>query len=59
MNQEFTFIEDKQYFKNLFSTLGGIGSNIDLFDFQPPELKRKEFNKIRNKIYDELTKYMV
>jgi len=56
MNQKFTYIEDDLYFENLFSSLGGISSNMKLFDFRPLEVKRKEFNKIRNNIHDELTR---
>ena len=56
MNPKFKFIEDEQYFESLFSTLGGIASNMDLFDFRLPEVKRKEFNKIRNGVHEELTK---
>ena len=51
---DFEFSEDREYFDRCFTCWGGLDSRMDLFDFRDPELKRKEFEKIRNKVFEEL-----
>ncbi len=51
---DFEFSEDREYFDRCFTCWGGLDSRMDLFDFRDPELKRKEFDKIRNKVFEEL-----
>ena len=50
----FEFKEDEEHFASLLEVIGGLDENRCLFDFRSPDLKRKEFNKIRNKIFQEL-----
>lgn len=54
MTDSFSNKEDKDYFDSLFQDFGGLPKNIDLFDFREPQIKRKEFNKIRSKIFQDL-----
>ena len=46
----FKYEDDKQYFVEL---LGDFYSEL-FFDFRLPEIKRKEFKKIRNRFYENL-----
>ena len=46
----FKYEDDKQYFLEL---LGNFYSEL-FFDFRLPKIKRKEFKKNRNKIYENL-----
>ena len=50
----FEYIEDKIFFQLLFKDFGGLEKNYDLFDSSDPLLKRKAFNKIRNKTFYKL-----
>ena len=51
---DFEFKEDEQHFVSLFLLIGGLEGNRCLFDFRPPDLKRKEFNKIRHTVFQKL-----
>ena len=50
----FEYKEDKIFFQRLFKDFGGLKKNYDLFDSSDPLLKRKEFNKIRDKTFHKL-----
>ena len=50
----FEFKEDEEHFASLLEVIGGFDENRCLFDFGSPDLKRKEFNKIRNSIFQDL-----
>lgn len=54
MNYCFENPEDEKFFDGLFEERGGIEFNLHHFDFRSPAEKRKEFNKIRNNIFNEL-----
>ena len=54
MKLDFEFREDEKYFSILFDTVGGIEANYFLLDFRDPSLKRTEFNKIRNSVFQKL-----
>ncbi len=53
---EFEFEEDRKFFENLI--LGSKDDSLEdysmLFDFRHKEIKRREFNKIRNQVFKEL-----
>ena len=56
---DFHYLEDKKYFINLLAK--GDEERFEkesrcLFDFRSPQIKRDEFNKIRNKVLKELIK---
>lgn len=53
MTDSFSNKEDKDYFDSLFQDFGGLSKNINLFDFRESQIKRKEFNKIRSKIFQD------
>jgi 5-methylcytosine-specific restriction endonuclease McrA len=54
----FEFIADKNFFEELF--LKDRNDTFEkyqtLFDFRPPSIKRQEFYRVRNTIYNELLK---
>jgi 5-methylcytosine-specific restriction endonuclease McrA len=50
----FEYPEDERAFNERLSDCGGIENNRDLFDFRDPLKKRKEFNQIRNQVFEEL-----
>lgn len=53
----FTYIADKLYFSKLICRSGEtIEKYKNLFDFRSPAVKRKEFNAIRNSVYNKLVK---
>ena len=55
--QKFEFVEDEKYFSKLLCEKGeDISKYYSLFDFRKPALKRREFNKIRNSIFNNLLK---
>ena len=51
---KFEFQEDRDFFQDLFESLGGVDKFEDLFDFADPSEKRKAFGSIRNRVYEEL-----
>jgi 5-methylcytosine-specific restriction endonuclease McrA len=51
---EFEFSEDEMYFAKLFSSMGGLDSHLELFDFRPPTEKRQEFNRMRDTVFNGL-----
>ena len=53
---EFENIEDQKYFENmlLHDEFKDINDFKTMFDFRIPDIKRKEFNRIRNKILHTL-----
>lgn len=53
---EFAYPEDMEFFDNLLGGCGGVNLNTDLFDLRNPANKRREFNKIRKKVFAELVK---
>ena len=52
----FEFQEDYEFFDELLESLGGIECHQSLFDFRNPYIKRNEFNKTREEIFNELVK---
>ena len=50
----FDHSEDRDHFDTVLENLGGVDANSHLFDFRDPDLKRKEFNAIRDAVYAEL-----
>jgi len=50
----FDFSEDRDFFQDLFDSIGGVDKFEDLFDFADPSEKRKAFSSIRNQVYEEL-----
>lgn len=56
MLKRFKYKEDRDYFESMFLELGGLDLFIGLFDFRDVDEKRKEFNSMRNKIFDGLVK---
>jgi len=50
----FDYPEDQLEFEDRLRASGGLEQNQHLFDFREPQIKRKEFNKIRNQIFEEL-----
>lgn len=50
----FEHIADREYFDNMLLSLGGVAANRELFDFRDPELKRSEFNRIRDNVFASL-----
>ena len=46
--------EDRDHFETVLENLGGVDANSHLFDFRDPDLKRKEFNAIRDAVFAEL-----
>jgi len=46
--------EDRDHFDTVLENIGGIDANSPLFDFRDPDLKRKEFNAIRDAVFAEL-----
>ena len=51
---KFEHPEDRDFFQDLFESIGGVDKFEDLFDFADPSEKRKAFSSIRNQVYDEL-----
>jgi len=51
MTMNFEYEEDKKYFAALLDEIGGLENNYGLFDFRSPDIKRSEFNKIRNSVF--------
>lgn len=45
---EFEYAGDREFFDDLLREIGGVDRNAELFDFRDPDIKRKEFGKIRN-----------
>ena len=50
----FDYPEDKDHFDGVLRDIGGVDANSHLHDFRDPELKRKEFNAIRDAVFAEL-----
>ena len=48
--------EDKDHFDYVLQDIGGVDSNSHLFDFHAPDLKRREFNAIRDAFFAELSR---
>lgn len=46
--------EDRDHFDTVLENIGGVDANSPLFDFRDPDLKRKEFNAIRDAVFAEL-----
>jgi hypothetical protein len=53
-DMKFEYPDDREYFEDLFSEVGGLTQNSVHFDFRDPDEKRREFNRIRNRIFEEL-----
>lgn len=53
---QFEYPEDQEYFEQmlLHEDIQDINEFSNMFDFRIPELKRKEFNRIRNQILERL-----
>lgn len=51
---QFEHLKDRKYFEDLFHAVGGLEGNMYHFDFRDPVEKRKEFNQIRNQVFEEL-----
>jgi len=51
---DFEYPEDEQFFDKLLESLGGLANNYKLFDFRDLDIKRKEYRKIRNKVFKKL-----
>ena len=57
MKIKFEYAEDELYFKNLLCSEGEYLEKYEsLFDFRKPNIKRLEFNKISDKIKEDLIK---
>jgi 5-methylcytosine-specific restriction endonuclease McrA len=54
MINKFTYKEDQQAMEELLTEHGGIIANFELFDFRSPDIKRKEFQTLRNNVFNEL-----
>ena len=52
----FEYLEDQKYYEDLLlhETHNNINNFASMFDFRPPEIKRKEFNKNRKRILEAL-----
>ena len=50
----FEYPEDRAFFDDLLKPLGGVDKNQELFDFRDPELKRREFGKIRSEVFKSM-----
>jgi hypothetical protein len=50
----FDYPEDKDHFDGVLQNGGGVDANSHLFDFRDPDLKRKEFNAVRDAVFVEL-----
>lgn len=50
----FDLEEDEKHFDGVLRDIGGVDANAHLFDFRDPDLKRKEFNSIRDSVFAEL-----
>ena len=50
----FEFEKDEEYFNALLASSGGVEQNLDLFDFRDPCVKRAEFAKQRNHVFQLL-----
>ncbi len=50
----FEYNEDKEFFRELLKPVGGLDANHDLFDFRDPQIKRREFGKLRKEIFRKL-----
>lgn len=55
---EFEFLADRDFFKKYLNTESNdeLENFKTLFDFRPNEIKRKEFNKARNRLFTDLEK---
>lgn len=51
---KFEFPEDKEFFEELLFHFGGLSQNLGLFDPRELSIKRAEFSKIRNKVFQSL-----
>ncbi len=54
LESDFQYLEDRDYFEDLFFDVGGLEHNYQHFDFSDPNEKRNKFNKIRKSIFEEL-----
>ena len=51
----FEFEEDREHFEQVLRDNGGVDANSHLFDFRDPDqVKRKEFNSLRDKAFADL-----
>ena len=50
----FDYREAKDHFDGVLRSIGGVDANAHLFDSRDPDLKRKEFNAVRDAVYAEL-----
>lgn len=50
----FDDVRDYNRFDKILSDVGGVEKNKNLFDFRDPDIKRKEFNKIRNQVFNDM-----
>ena len=51
---DFEFQEDAEYFEQLFSDSGMSDFKKEYFDFRDPDIKRAEFGKIRDSVFETL-----
>ena len=47
----FDYPEDNDHFDGVLQDIGGVDTYSHLFDFRDPDLKRKEFNSIRDAVF--------
>lgn len=47
---EFKYLEDYDFFNKILD--GGIEKNFDLFDFRDPKVKRREFQRLRENLFE-------
>lgn len=51
MTELFKYTEDYDYFEKLLQESGGVNVWSHIFDMREPDTKRREFGKIRNKVF--------
>ena len=51
---DFEYKEDQEYFRKLLDAVGGLDASSELFDFRSLSEKRKEFNKMRDSVFERL-----